>query len=384
MFKYKILGLLVVVLVILESLLRVSQGPLYCINRPNMERRLNPSSEFIPGIYGDSTLTTNSTGLRGSDPAGESLKILTVGGSTTACLYLDDKEAWPYLLQEKLKGHYGEDAAWVGNAGKSGCTTEHYAEHIRYIVPQAKGIRYIISLCGVNDLHVWLRNSKDYRNRLENAYGIFHYYPVSFYGNMKRASKLDIYHSTIIAQRLRSLYHRSKSIIQDYTGKWLIALRKKRSEAIKINIGHKFRTIDEALKSYKEKLAGMVEAAEYNNTKLILVTHPAMWRSDLSTQERKLLWWGSIDTGKNKDICFASPKEMQKTLILFNRAMINFCRANEVAYIDLAGESRDHRDIFYDDCHFNEKGARIAADILYAHMREIIDADQKKIYLIDI
>src|SRR5690349_11046281 len=47
-------------------------------------------------------LTRNSLGFRGPDtPANFSsqLSIITIGGSTTACHFLNDKNAWPYRLE---------------------------------------------------------------------------------------------------------------------------------------------------------------------------------------------------------------------------------------------------------------------------------------------
>ena len=46
-------------------------------------------------------------------------RILTLGGSSTECLVLDQTEAWPQLLQDRLN-ETNKYQVWVGNAGQSG------------------------------------------------------------------------------------------------------------------------------------------------------------------------------------------------------------------------------------------------------------------------
>src|SRR3989339_1653451 len=62
-----------------------------------------PDSSIFPGIHGVSVFKTNKYGIRGREiTAMDTLKILTVGGSTTECLYLDQSETWQALLEEKM------------------------------------------------------------------------------------------------------------------------------------------------------------------------------------------------------------------------------------------------------------------------------------------
>lgn len=80
-------------------------------------------STVLPGISEAGGFHTNSEGIRGDEFASEQkYRILAVGGSTTECLYLDDKEAWPYLLQTKIS--QSKDAPiWVGSIGYGAATT---------------------------------------------------------------------------------------------------------------------------------------------------------------------------------------------------------------------------------------------------------------------
>ena len=51
---------------------------------------------------------------------------------------------------------------------------------------------------------------------------------------------------------------------------------------------------------------------------------------------------------------------------LFNEALVEVAVENDVFYIDLFNRSEE--DWFYDDCHFNQNGAKKVSDII---LREI-------------
>src|SRR5689334_4470801 len=89
-------------------------GPLFDL-RPYKKLRLEPN---LPGVRSPVVHSANKWGMRGEDPPKDwrrAFTVITVGGSTTQCFYLDDSRAWPHLLQEKLRSSC--PSAWVGNAG---------------------------------------------------------------------------------------------------------------------------------------------------------------------------------------------------------------------------------------------------------------------------
>jgi len=75
--------------------------------RPHHKMELHVNLKGISPVVSNST---NKWGLRGEEPPSEWEKyytIVTIGGSTTQCFYLDNYKTWPYLLQEKLTNfHY--------------------------------------------------------------------------------------------------------------------------------------------------------------------------------------------------------------------------------------------------------------------------------------
>jgi hypothetical protein len=106
----------------------------------------------IRGLSPLSRYSTNEVGLRG-DPLPENwdsaYTILTIGGSTTQCFYLDDALTWPAMLQSELR--QVNPAVWIGNAGLDGHTTRGHLvvmdQVVRALRPDA-----VIFLIGINDL----------------------------------------------------------------------------------------------------------------------------------------------------------------------------------------------------------------------------------------
>lgn len=74
-----------------------------------------------PGMDTSVKYCINRLGLRGVLPEDGSLRIITLGNSTTECAYIDDAAAWPHLLGCGLTAQ-GRDV-WVGNAGVNGSST---------------------------------------------------------------------------------------------------------------------------------------------------------------------------------------------------------------------------------------------------------------------
>src|SRR5579859_594591 len=61
--------------------------------------------------------TRNGLGFRGPVPPSEwdrTLTILTVGGSTTECHFLNDERTWPFLLGKSLSDSFRN--CWLNNA----------------------------------------------------------------------------------------------------------------------------------------------------------------------------------------------------------------------------------------------------------------------------
>jgi len=135
----------------------------YCVWLPSRTYRFEPDPAIMPGVHGPSECFVNASGLRGDElPSDSTYRILTVGGSTTECLYLDQGESWPARLQQKLNAGHATHRAWVGNAGRSGLTTREHLLQLEHLLSPARRIECVVLLVGFNDLNLRLSQDADY------------------------------------------------------------------------------------------------------------------------------------------------------------------------------------------------------------------------------
>src|SRR4051812_23284829 len=89
------LGTLEVALRLIQA---VKNRPYY-VWQPDQHYTFHPDPEVFYGVKGLKHFSINSKGFRGKEFAEKDAKYITIGGSTTECLYLDDSETWTALLQ---------------------------------------------------------------------------------------------------------------------------------------------------------------------------------------------------------------------------------------------------------------------------------------------
>src|SRR5438552_7656791 len=80
-------------------------------------------------------VTKNSLGFRGPEPPRDwsrRVTLLTIGGSTTECLFLSDGKTWTDALARRLASVRPD--AWVNNAGLDGQSTYGHLTLLRSFV----------------------------------------------------------------------------------------------------------------------------------------------------------------------------------------------------------------------------------------------------------
>ncbi|MFP5285428.1 MAG: SGNH/GDSL hydrolase family protein, partial [Thermoanaerobaculia bacterium] len=174
MMRRKILGLaltlvsLALFLALGEIALRLLSPDRYYVWEPGTRQIFRPMPSIMPGIEDESRFFINEHGLRG-DPfsPGQEYRILAVGGSTTECLYLDETEAWPRLLQERLG-----PGVWVGNVGRSGQMTRNHVVQVEKLIRQYPRIDAVLLLAGVNDLMRHLKGDRREKDLMTASFAV--------------------------------------------------------------------------------------------------------------------------------------------------------------------------------------------------------------------
>ena len=130
---------------------------------PGTAMLFRPSPAVLSGVSDPAHFTINARGIRGRDlPEGPAYRVLAVGGSSTECALLDDKKAWPAMLEARLPPTAMRQDVWVGNVGRSGMNSRDHVVHVKYLPREYRHIDAILVLAGVNDLTVALAQEGHY------------------------------------------------------------------------------------------------------------------------------------------------------------------------------------------------------------------------------
>jgi lysophospholipase L1-like esterase len=366
---------LMVCLILMEIGLRVFLGsdffyPYY----PHSVSYNYPSEEITPGVSGVSRFTTNSFGARGRELNGrEQLKILTVGGSTTACTVLDDSKTWPAVLERLLGELMGDkELVWVANSGIDGLFSHHHLMHAKYYLPGLPHIDYVIVYAGMNDMGYWFHHKDFDPNYLSKPEHWNTRVGESFRWSAYTPSDLPIYQRLAIwrtASRVKNAYFskynaevgdRNGAFIQDAQLKWLQQARKMRNELkAKLLPEGKLENLPTALDSYESVIRQIVREVRRNGSEPILMAQ-AVQRLFMSDKERARLWMGVLNEGEG----YVSEEQSPAILDQYNRRMGRVALDEHVSFIDLPAALELGAGPFYDGVHFNDRGAAQTAKVV--------------------
>jgi len=359
-------------LFIAEILLRIvypKQEKLF-VWQPNLKHTFYPDSTIFYGINGASDFTINSQGFRGTEFKGAEVKFLCLGGSTTECLYLDNNETWFHQLEDSLNTKFKTWKFQLGSIGKSGCTTHENYIQLKYFVPQLGKVDGVILMVGINDL--MKRLSRD--TLFENDFRFNQQVEDSFVNAIfiSNRSEKSWWRSLRLFQFGRSLLHKTRNVewenVQDDKGEVYKAWRANRAHASEVI--DSLPDLRSALNEFDRNLNLIHDETQKQGIKLILVNQSALYKDSMGAYENSLLWMGGKGNfQKEGSHIYYSTKALYNGLLLYNKHLKEFCEQNPyVKFIDIETELPRDTSVFYDDCHFNESGARKVASIISRQM----------------
>lgn len=342
----------------------------YYVLWPRTRLVFRPAPGVMPGVEGESNYITNSEGVRGDELTRDfTYRILAVGGSTTECLYLDQAEAWPQLLQGRLnEGRQGRKV-WVGNVGRSGLNSRDHVVMLRRLLERPHDVDAVVLLVGVNDLNMRLRQDDSYdpdfmlRPDAERQLLPRNFSVIPDDGSLPFYKRTATWRLLADARAALSPARYSEGAIQDKAGLVYVTLRERRRSAPVIR-----RTLPDltsALGEYARNINAIIDLARSKSVRLILLTQPVMWRRDMPPRLNELLWMGGVGDFLNsagKD--YYSADALAEGMDIYNETLLKVCRERRAECFDLAPLVPKDTDAFYDDVHFNEAGARVVARAL--------------------
>lgn len=341
------IGILVGLAVIAELIFgRFLSGPDFgMLNIPtNVRYRFD-----VSGLYPGERLarySRDSYGLRGHYDDPSRIDILTVGGSTTNQLYVDDDLTWQETLGRAF-GEAGRDVTVV-NAAVDGQSALGHIAIFQDWLPQIPGLkaRYVLAYVGINDI---------------SASG---------------ASQYDRMRSTSLSRRIRywimnksalyNLFRTVRGMLRAYDAKlvhgsggitgrsWI------RLQPVASPLAPPTELVP-TLNGYRERLRDLVRTVRKFGAEAILVTQP--------TAEFRVrdgwVWVVADDLGKPKSAAF-------ETMRAFNDVTLEVCREAAAICVDLAGALAFEDGDFYDRVHNTPAGTRKVGRFLYEALRDRI------------
>ncbi len=322
---------------------------------PAHYRHVATAADTMPGVSGTIEVSTNGMGLRGPeiDLAQTDLAILCIGGSTTECLYITDRESWPWRLQDMLAEQLGR-RVFVGNAGRSGHFTSHHVYQLRHYAPVPE-FDWVVVMCGINDLGCLVWDNRAARERRVPDEALIPL-PSTRDSYAERRWKL-IAMAGDTWRRLRR-GQEANVLIQDQAGESYREIRQRRRDLLaKKTYRAAPEGLDEALARYGDDLHEIIRTCRDRGPRLLMLTQPTIWRADLPPELRAIVSTYSRDGAYAIDV-------LAEMMGRFNVVMRGVCRAEDVPCIDLDAALPKDDTVFYDDCHFNRAGCRRVAEIL--------------------
>jgi lysophospholipase L1-like esterase len=364
-------------LAIAEGVARRLVPDRYFVYPPDYRRTFEPLPELIHGISGPSQFTTNALGIRGDPFSPEQrYRILAVGGSTTIDVYLDDRETWPHLVQERLDAAFGSSRAWVGNVGRSGHTSVQNALQVEKLLPQHPEIDAVVLLMGVNDLLIHLALAIDPESAprilgrgggpialLASAFSVF---PAPDAGPWYRRTGIERLWS------LRRFAHPGREVRAPELDRSGLRVRDWRSARKRARVlRNALPDLSAALDHYSGNLVRILDRAAAQGVRAIFLTQPSLWREDLTAVERDLLWAGGPPLDRiGPGAEYYSVGALAEGMRRYNARLLDFCRERGAECLDLAERLPRTTDVFWDDVHFTEEGARRVADLVAGYLLE--------------
>jgi len=338
-----------------------------CGNRAGRKSRKSFAGGWLP------KLTINAAGMRGDLPSEANLyRILSIGGSTTICVYLGDAHAWPYVLQTRLNDALGPEAVWVGNVGRPGHQTVHHVLQVEKLLPQHPEIDAVVLLIGINDLLTYVSRVSYPRHTLNPtprqqmlmAFSIFPgwdddtpWYERHFAGRMRSLATW------------RPIPGTGKLQPMDEKGNFVRTLRAHRTKAGRMR--PQLPKLEAGLAEYAEHVSQIVDTAQRQDVRLLLLTQPTLWSDSLSPADRDLLVFGGPPMNALRDgAAYYSAGALAAGMARFNERLIAVCRERGVECLDVASQIPRHRDFFYDDAHFTEQGSARLASLVANYLLE--------------
>jgi len=287
--------------------------------------------------------TKNSLGFRGPDPPRDfsrRLTLVTIGGSTTECLFLSDGRTWTDGLARRLARTWPD--VWVNNAGLDGQSSYGHLVLLRDVVVSLKP-KVAVFLVGVNDVE---------REDLTT----FDQSLIPKRTAWQRAGVFLEDHSEVVGLG-HDFLRMARTSYRGYGHSELDLMKA-------VHVGDEEKTTAATLarqetpvRRYAERLAAIVELCRANGIEPVFVTQPVLYgdATDPTT---------GVDLAAIQVRGAINGRLAWRVLELYNDALRRVALDRRVLLVEAAHEMPKDSRLYYDLMHFTNDGAARLATIV--------------------
>jgi hypothetical protein len=265
-------------------------------------------------------------------------RVLAMGGSTTDNGEMPPGTRYTERLEELLNAEHPGLASQVANAGRDWWTSRHslihYGTYAREWKPHVVVVMHVI-----NDL---------VRSFSPEGFAIGEYSELysHFYGPAITGARPPSF-PDLLLQTFFTIpfdadwYPASRYVEVDYPIERYVSLPR-----------------------FQKNLETLVHSVHSDGAAIVLMTEPTLLKPEMGAEERAVLRFGRLFCATRVDgwrTEYASSRSLAAAMAAFNDTVRRVAREQQVTLIDLAAQVPQTLEIFHDDVHYTEKGAREVA-----------------------
>jgi hypothetical protein len=281
------------------------------------------------------------------------LKLFFLGGSTVACIYVDEDQRYPYLVGQLLEQKTGKKITSI-NAGVGGNNSLHSLDILlNKIIPLKPDV--VVMMHNINDL-VTLIYDKTYWGKNPSRQPIIDFY---FYKNLTGLKALltlarDMYIPNLHAS-IRILSHE------------IFGKKVKVQDDEFADIRGKKLTIDAAaiLNEFKMNLQTFIDICRARHITPVLMTQFNRYKPHPDPKVLEAMQGFQSDSG-------IPVSEFMELYARFNQAIRDVGQQNGVQVIDLAKLIPQDQKYMYDVVHLNTGGSQLAARLISQRLLPLV------------
>jgi lysophospholipase L1-like esterase len=318
-----------------------------------VHRKYSFSHEQTTKLEPITSHTKNALGFRGPDPPRDfsrRLTLVTIGGSTTECLFLSDGKTWTDVLARRLARTWPD--VWVNNAGLDGQSSYGHLILLRDLIVSLKP-KVAVFLVGVNDIEredlttydqslapnwTWWEKAgvlvEDHSEVVSLAHNLL---------RMARTSYRGFGHSEVDLTKLTVLEHDDRVTARTLSQQ------------------------DGPVRRYADRLNAIVELSRANGIEPVFTTQPALYGDAIDPATR-------VDLSHVQVRGAINGRLQWRVLELYNEAMRRVARDRGVLLVDAATEMPKDSRRYYDLMHFTNEGAARLGEIIGNRLEPYLQA----------